>query len=242
MITPDENIHFDEISLDDDLLIPADRKGRHTRGWLNFIRVFLLPAFWIIYPFRFFGKKKVPDGPYLYISNHYGSMDFIYPFCTTPECARILSKQEVLSQPFVGFMAKRVKVIPVARGTKDAKPLNNCLRCLKNGEKVVVFPEGTRNRTDKPLLPFKSGASVMAIKARVPVVPMLIYNRPKAFRMTHIIVGEPFELSDFYGEELTDVRRKEADAILVNKLMALREEHTAYLAAKKGRRAKKARD
>lgn len=218
--------------------IPANKKGRHINRWLDLFRLFVIPAYWLAYPFRFYGHKKVEDGPFLYICNHYRGMDLVYPCCTTSESVRFLAKKEVLKPFFTGWTAKKIRIIPVSRDGKDVRGLMDCLKCLKNGEKVVLYPESTRNRTDAPLLPFKSGAALIAIKAQVPVLPIMIYQKPRHFRLNHILVGEPFELSEYYGKKLTDELLKEADEKLMRVMLDLRAEHEQFLLSKKRKRNK----
>ena len=75
-------------------------------------------------------------------------------------------------------------------------------KCLKNGEKVVLYPEETRNKTDAEILPFKHGASVMAIRTKTPIIPIMLYNKPRFFRMTHVLIGDPVELTEYYDRKL----------------------------------------
>ena len=87
-------------------------------------------------------------------------------------------------------------------------------------------------------MPFKPGAAAMAIRARVPIVPVAIYKKPRPFRMAHILYGEPFELSDFYGKKLTDEEIARADEIIKEHILSLKCEHTEYLAVKKKKKKK----
>ena len=86
------------------------------------------------------------------------------------------------------------------------------LKCLKNNEKVAIFPEGTRNKTKtNDLQEIKGGAGVFAVKAKCCVVPMMMLKKPKLFCKTKVIVGEPFELSEFYDLKLASEVIKSID-------------------------------
>ena len=65
---------------------------------------------------------------------------------------------------------------------------------------------------------------------------MMIYKKPKPFRLNHILMGEPFEFTEYYGRKMTDDLVKEADEKLLNKLLDLRRGHAEFLAAKKRRK------
>ena len=133
----------------------------------------------------------------------------------------------------IGFLAKRVKAISVNRDGSDVRALLDCFKCLKNNEKICIFPEGTRNTTDGDFHPFKHGAAQIAIKSKVPVVPVVIYKRPRFFRMTHVLVGVPIELTDYYDRKLTEEELMEADEKLREIMQTMRSDHKAYLENKK---------
>lgn len=215
------------------ITVPANKKGRHIMPLLSVLRVLVIPIFWLIMPFKLYGNKKVQDGPVLYICNHYRLFDVAYPACTTWEGIHYIAKKSVTKSKILGGITRRVGVIAANRDGNDARVLLDSLKCLKNGEKVCVYPEGTRNKTDAEFLPFKPGAAVLAIKAKVPVVPICIYKKQKMFRLNHVIVGKPFELSEFYDKKLDEETLQSADNLLAVKLKELREEHTAFLQAKK---------
>ena len=215
------------------ITVPANKKGRHIMPLLSVLRVLVIPFFWLIMPFKFYGERKVKDGPALYIGNHFRLFDVAYPACTTWEGIHYVAKKSVTKSKFVGFFARRVGVIGANRDGNDARVLLDGLKCLKNGEKVCVYPEGTRNKSGVDFLPFKPGAAVLAIKARVPIVPICIYKKQRMFRLNHILVGKPFELSEYYDRKLDETLIKEADERLYQTLKTLREDHTAFLQSKK---------
>ena len=83
------------------------------------------------------------------------------------------------------------------------------------------------------MLPFKPGAATFAIKAKAPIVPIYIYKKPKPFRLNHILIGDPFELSEYYDMKITEEVIKEADEKLRKALTDLRDKHTEYLESKR---------
>lgn len=215
------------------VLVKASKNGKHYMWLLNVLRIVAIPFIWLVRPFRYYGKRKAPDGACVYVSNHYTLLDIMYIACTTWESFRIIAKKEVYSQFFVGLLARWLRVIVVNRDGTDVRALLDCFKCLKNGEKLAIYPEGTRNKTDAEMLEFKHGASVMAIKTKTPIVPMVLYKKPKFFRMAHILVGEPFEFTEYYDRKLTEADYVEADKKLRDKMLQMRKEHTAYLESKK---------
>ena len=77
---------------------------------------------------------------------------------------------------------------------------------------------------------------MMAIRQQTPIVPMMIYQKPKLFRVAHILIGEPFELSEYYGRKLTEKEISEADEKIRAIMLNLRKEHAEYLKNKKSKR------
>lgn len=212
-----------------EITVKANRKGRHVMKLLNFLKAIVVPVFWILRPFKYYGNKKVKDGACLYICNHYGVWDIIYPAMTTSEGMHFVAKKQVFEMPVIGAIAKKVKAISVNRDHKDVRGLLDCFKCLKNGEKICIFPEGTRNKTGAELLPFQPGAAMMAIRYKVPIVPVMIYKKPKLFRMTHVLVGDSFELNEYYDKKLSEEEIQTADNKLYEIMLELRRKHTEFL-------------
>ena len=106
---------------------------------------------------------------------------------------------------------------------------------MKNGEKICIYPEGTRNKTEEEMLPFRHGAAVMSIKCKVPIIPVVIYEKPRIFRCTHILIGEPLELTEYYGKKLADEELNKVDEYLRQHMIEMRKKHKEYLQSKKKR-------
>ena len=218
------------------ITVKANKKGRHIIKFLNFLRVIFIPFYYLVKPFRYYGNRKVKDGACIYVLNHYTIFDVVYAVSTTWEGIHIIAKKEVLEAPVLGAIARGVKVISANRDGNDVRALLDAFKCLKNDEKIAIFPEGTRNKEGVDMLPFKHGAAVMAIRSKTPIIPIVIYKKPRLFRCTHILIGDPVELSDYYDRKLTDEEVSQADEYLRDMMLNMKAEHTAYLASKKKKR------
>lgn len=215
------------------ITVKANKKGRHIIGFLNFLRVLVLPWHYLIRPYRYFGNRKVKDGACIYVSNHFGLLDPAYSAATTWEGIHYVGKKEIFENKFLGAIARKVKAISVNRDGNDVRGLLDCFKCLKNGEKICIYPEGKRNKTGGEMLPFRHGAAVMAIKCKVPIIPMVIYKKPKNFRCTHILIGEPMELTEYYDKKLSEEEVGQIDEYLRQHMIEMRQKHTEYLKNKK---------
>ena len=88
------------------------------------------------------------------------------------------------------------------------------------------------------MLPFKHGASIMAIKTKTPIIPVVIYERPKFFKCTHILVGDPIYFTEYFDRKLTDEDYLEADNKLREIMLDMRRKHKEELESKKNRKKK----
>lgn len=215
------------------ITVKPNKKGRHIMPIVNFLRILVVPVYYLLKPFRFYGNRKVKDGACVYISNHYTLLDPVYIATTTWEGIHFIGKKSISKTPILRGIAKKAKMIPVSRDGNDVRALLDCFKCLKNNEKVAIYPEGTRNKTGDILMDFKHGAAIIAIKTQTPVIPVMIYRKPRFFRCTHILIGEPIELTEYYGRKLTDSEYAEADEKLRKYMLKMHAEHTAYLKSKK---------
>ncbi len=221
-------------------LFPANKKGFHVMHKMNFFRFMLYPWNAFFYPYKFYGNTKVGKGAYIYIGNHYSMWDIFYPARTTKEGVHFVAKSSITEAPILRIWAKQLGVITAMRDGSDIRALTDAMKCLKNGEKVVIYPEGTRNKiSDEEFLPFHGGFALMAIRTKTPIIPFVICNRPKIFRKTHVVFGEPMELTEYYDRKLTKEDYENAEKKVVDQMYELREKHRAFLQEKKAKKGKK---
>jgi 1-acyl-sn-glycerol-3-phosphate acyltransferase len=117
----------------------------------------------------------------VYVLNHRSLMDSLVAFYALPGDLRFLAKKELYKIPLVNFALRTMGMIEVDRSNPEAaaNSIDRAVAHLQNGKSVILFPEGTRNRGEG-LLPFKKGAFVLAIKAQVPIVPVVLIGAEKA--------------------------------------------------------------
>lgn len=218
----------------DRLLVKANKRGKHVMHFLNFLRVLFYPWNAVFYPYKMHGYTKVGTGAYIYMGNHFSMWDIFYPARTTWEGIHYFTKASLMKVPLIGPLAKRAGVLSVMRDGTDTRALMDAIRILRNGEKVSIFPEGTRNRGAEDVIqPFHGGAALLAIKTKTPVVPFVVTRRPRLFRRTHVVFGEPLELTQFYDRKLTQDDYSEAEEFLRNRLYEIRNEFFAAREARK---------
>ena len=190
--------------------------------------------FWsIFYPAKIYGKENIPEGGAVMVCNHFRAIDCGFVAKAYPNDIFFLAKKELFEKKLISKIIKSYGGIPIDREKPDLKSLMTAVNVLKQGHKLVIFPEGSRNKTGTDeLQEIKGGTAVFAVKAKCPIVPMMLLSKSKIFKYTHLIIGKPFELSEYYGKKLTDEDISEIDKIIYDKMI---EQHEIL----KGKLAKK---
>ena len=164
-----------------------------------------------------------PVDPMLMWADHCGS--FKSPKIRLP--GFMTAKEYCELGGIVGWICKVMESIPVARHGRDMTPAKNALRRLKDSELVGVFPEGKINDVapDKQLIPGDTGAAWLALKSRVPVIPVYIHSAPRGKSMvgsflvrTHstLYYGQPIDISRWYDQRLTqEILREVTDEMML---------------------------
>lgn len=116
-----------------------------------------------------------PHQTYIFTPNHQSLIEVPLLLTYLKRNPAYLAKKELFKYPIWGYGISLMGVVPVDRSNTQSavESARRATGNLRGGKDYVVYPEGTRSR-DGRLLPFKKGAFMMAIDARVPVVPVSI--------------------------------------------------------------------
>jgi len=189
-------------------------KEEHKKSYV-FFRTILKGIFKLWYNPKITGGENIPkEGPILVCGNHLHVMDQCSVIISTKRMIHYLAKKEYFDGKFAWFF-KACGCIPVNRSIKDENAKNRAIELLKNGYAVGLFPEGTRNKTDQKLLPFKYGAVSMAIKTSATIVPFGISGEYK-FRSKNlkIKIGKPFKVDNMTYEEANELLKEKISALM----------------------------
>lgn len=161
------------------------------------------------------GRENIPrKGGVLLCANHVSYIDPPALGAGASRRVHFMAKEPLFRVPVLGFLIKRVGAFPVRQHTADRTALKKAIELLQNGEVVAIFPEGTRNFNPQELLPPEPGAGMIALKSRVPVVPVALINTEKLlpphalfFRFARIKVayGKPVDLGNLYDKNGREV-------------------------------------
>lgn len=120
-----------------------------------------------------------PEGHYVFIGNHQSNLDIPVLFRVLKgNRIRFVAKKSLFDIPIYGRALAHAGHICIDRDNRRAamKSLNEAVDRAKEGISPVIFPEGTRNTELSKLMEFKVGGMIIALKAGLPVVPIVITN------------------------------------------------------------------
>ncbi len=179
------------------------------------MRILLLPIFKLYYNPKSINKEVIPsEGPLIFCGNHKHVFDQNMVFIATRRVINYMAKKEYFDGHFSWFF-KFVGCISVDRSIKDKASVNKAIEILNNNGCIGLFPEGTRNKTDKLLLPFKFGAVSMASKTNATIIPFGIRGEYKFRSKIVIEFGTPFKVEDMSLEEANAKLENEIRNILL---------------------------
>ena len=156
------------------VLLPFDRRRRfsHRYAWVWANHYVALSPYWRIHVE---GRERIADDrAYVMVANHQSFGD-IFVLYQLRKQFKWVAKDSVFWVPFLGWMMWMADYVAIRRGdaVSRRRMLERCLRHLRRGSSVLMFPEGTRSK-DGQIREFRRGAFAMAAAAGVPVVPIVI--------------------------------------------------------------------
>lgn len=170
-------------------------------------RFVLGPFFKWYYKPTIIGKENIPkEGAILIVGNHKHLYDQCLSIISTKRFIKYMAKREYFDNKKTRWFFKAVGCISVDRSVHDGKAKGEAIETLKNGGAIGLFPEGTRNKTQEFLLPFKFGAVSMAKKTDAYLVPFGITG-DYIFRSKNLVIkyGKPFKVTDMELEEANNL-------------------------------------
>ena len=145
------------------------------------------------------GLENLPDKPYILAGNHKNMFDVVILITNIDDEIHFMAKKELFKLKILRSIFSKMGSFPVDRNNVDIKAIKESFRILKSGEVLGIFPEGTRNKTDNILLPFKEGVSSIASKTKVPIVPFGIGGEFKRNKL-RLNIGEPIDINKIEKE------------------------------------------
>ena len=154
------------------------------------------PIAWLVYRPISFGVENIPkDVPVIIACNHRGVPDPAFTiYAYRKRAIRFLAKKSLHDSVF-GFIFRMALTIPVDRSRKNPESMLAAETALKHNKVIGIYPEGTRNKSDDILLPFKYGAVALAQKCGAYLVPSVNIGSYKPFvSQVRTYFGEAYKI------------------------------------------------
>ena len=194
------------------------RKRKETT-WKKFVRkivkTILLALYKIVFRVKINGH--VPEeGAYILCCNHINYLDSAAIVLFNKRKVNFVAKEDLFTHGILMWLGHLFDAIPIKRDMQDMEAIKRCLKVLKNGELLGIFPEGTRKGMEKNMKA-KNGAAFMAIKANVKIIPVGIHGNFKPFGKVYVNYGEPMDLSDYKNkkDKLDEEKEKVMEQIVM---------------------------
>ena len=209
------------------LTAPVDSSKRFVGWWPR------AWAWWVLWstglPITIRGREHIPVGQkVIYMSNHASALDIPLVLAALPGTVVFMAKKELFRIFFFGWSMRAAGCIPVDRSNaaRARRSMERALKALQTKAiSLILYPEGTRSG-DGRLLPFKKGVFHIALRSRLPLIPVAIRGSfeampPGAMSLTHtpikVTIGQPIEtkaLTDKDRESLLQDAHDRIQALL----------------------------
>jgi 1-acyl-sn-glycerol-3-phosphate acyltransferase len=180
-----------------------------VRDWSNFVLKVAGLNLTVI------GKENIPDEPCVFVGNHQSNFDIPVILSNMNRLTGAIAKKDMEKIPIMSYWMRQIHSVFMDReNPREAlKSISEGVENLKNGYSMIIFPEGTRSRSND-MGEFKKGSMRLATKAGVPIVPITIYDTHKAMEGNNgrvkkanakLIIGKPIYLDAMSKEEKADI-------------------------------------
>ena len=157
------------------------------------------------FKFEVIGTENIPsEGNLIIAANHKSNLDPISVASAVNKKRKMtaIAKEELFKNKILAKILNKVEIIPINRQNPGLGTIKRILKYIKNDYALVMFPEGTRSKTDD-FNNAKAGLSLFATKAKAEIVPCTIYSSYKLFKPAKIYFGKPISLEEYYKQKLT---------------------------------------
>lgn len=190
---------------------------RRAEPWYLFAEWTLRPLIALWFNWRFEGLEHIPrEGPVLVACNHISYLDPLahaYMLIKAGRRPRFMAKSELYENWLLRHVLEGAKQIRVERGSGSMAPVEAAKQALRQGDAVLVYPEGTITRNpDYTPMEGKTGVARLTLATEVPVLPMAVWGSQyvwqrdgarslKFGRPIWVKAGVPLDFSQYEGEK-----------------------------------------
>lgn len=216
--------------------LPHVQRSLAKRVWYRFLQALCQVGAVVFFDYRCAGRDRIPrEGGALVLANH---QSFFDPIFFGLPCRRILNyvaRDTLFGVPGLSWLIRSLDAIPIDREGTGLAGLKETLRRLKQGEVVVIFPEGTRS-DDGQIGTLKPGFATLARRTKVAIVPAAIEGAHRAWPRNQRL-PRPTRVRVEFGEPMSvdEIAALSDDELLVEVERRIRHCHASARAALEGR-------
>ncbi len=191
----------------------------------RFTKIVCSIFFGLFYRVKITGIENIPEkGAALLCANHIGQMDMFFFGYRLKRMVHYMAKEELFRNPIISAVIRSLGTFSVKRGKADVGAVRTALKLLEEGEIVGIFPEATRTKGKNPdEIKVKPGASMIAINAGVPIIPVAIAGSYKPFTEVRVVFGKPFRLDADRNKKYDSEELRRMSVELMKKVYSLLE-------------------
>ena len=177
-----------------------------------------------LYRMKVRGRENMPEGgPFIILSNHRSMIDpFVLGTLYEGGEVHFMAKEELFHNAFVRWYITRMHGFPVKRGQADLSAMRTAMQVLRDGNALGIFPEGTRHK-DGVMGEVQSGVSVLALRSKVPLIPVYLAGKYRIGGKMRAIVGKPVDADDLRALRADKQTLDALDQRIYQALVALQE-------------------
>lgn len=193
------------------------KNNRHMRGVYRWVCLSVRCILKIFYRLRVYGLSHFRSGAAVIAANHTSFFDPPVISVSCPEEVHFLAREPLFRVPVLGKIIRVLNSHPISRDSSDAHTFRVIIQLLHEGQKVILFPEGSRS-LDGCLQPLEKGLSFLVYKAHCTILPVYVdgtfkaWKRgavfPRPFGRIRCVFGSPIEWGEFEGLEKKEAMEK----------------------------------
>ena len=161
----------------------------------------------LLHPVSIEGMEKLPESGVLLCPNHSSNWDPLLLGLRLPVNYRlhVMAKEELFRNPILSWIIRKLGAFPVSRGENDINTVRTAMKAIKDGDNLLIFPEGTTIRNGMAMIGVRTGATL---------VPVFVDGEKRLFRRTRIIFGDPYQPRYTGKRGTSEEMQKIADGLL----------------------------
>lgn len=167
------------------------------------------------------GRLNIPErGRCILVANHTSNYDPVELAELTYRRVNYIGKAELMKNGMGKWLFSHLGMIPVNRQNPSPRSAIDCMRVLKEDKILGIFPEATRVKGER--LKPHDGFVMFAIKTHAPIIPIHISGKFRFGHRVNIVIGEPIELSEYYGSKPDGEKLSELAQNIMDKIYDLK--------------------